>query len=139
MPAAGGRVGFVAASDVAAVAARVLTSSGHEDATYVLTGPEALGYADVAARVSATFARQVDYEDQPPRQARKRMLSGGLTPWEADGSLELFDWVRQGGADTLTTDVREVTGRDPRPIDDWLGKARAVFVGQPPEEAPPVF
>jgi uncharacterized protein YbjT (DUF2867 family) len=30
---------------------------------YVVTGPEALGYADVAARISAVFARQVDYED----------------------------------------------------------------------------
>ena len=38
-PAGRGRVGFVAARDVAAVAARVLTSPGHEGATYVLTGP----------------------------------------------------------------------------------------------------
>ena len=39
-----GRAGWVAAADVAKAAARVLTSPGHENQTYVLTGPEALGY-----------------------------------------------------------------------------------------------
>jgi NAD(P)H dehydrogenase (quinone) len=57
-PAGHGRVGFVAASDVAAVAARVLTSpGGHESQTYVPTGPEALRFKDVAARISTVFAR----------------------------------------------------------------------------------
>src|ERR1700759_603714 len=60
VPAGHGRVGFVAASDVAAIAARVLTSTGHEGATYVVTGPEALRFEDVAARISAVFARDVD-------------------------------------------------------------------------------
>lgn len=132
VPTGHGKVGFVAASDVAAVAARVLTSRGHEDATYVLTGPEALGYADVAARFSAVFAREVGYRRQPPERAREVMLASGLDAWEADGMLEWFEWIRQGGADTVTAAVREVTGADPRPIEDWLDDMRGAFVGRPP-------
>ena len=128
VPAGHGRVGFVAASDVAAAAARVLTGPGHEGATYTLTGPEALRFKDVAARISAVFARQVDYTDQHPEQARELMLAGGLSRWRADGNLELFDWIRQGGADTVTTAVREVTGADPRPVEDWLDGSRASFL-----------
>jgi uncharacterized protein YbjT (DUF2867 family) len=127
-PAGQGRVGFVAATDVAAVAARVLTSPGHEGATYVLTGPEALGYADVAARFSAVFARQVSYRDQPAGDARELMLASGLSRWEADGNLELFEWIRDGGADAVSTTVRDVTGADPRPVEDWLSEARARFL-----------
>lgn len=127
-PAGQGRVGFVAATDVAAVAARVLTSPGHEGATYVLTGPEALGYADVAARFSAVFARQVSYCDQPAGDARELMLASGLSRWEADGNLELFEWIRDGGADAVSTSVRDVTGTDPRPVEDWLSEARARFL-----------
>ena len=138
-PAGRGRVGFVAARDVAAVAARVLTSPGHEDATYVLTGPEALSYADVAERVSEVFARQVDFENQTASRARKAMLDSGLDHWAAEGRLELFEWIRQGGADTMTTTVREVTGADPRPIEDWLENARAGFTGPPPDTRPPPF
>ena len=136
-PAGQGRVGFVAASDVAAVAAQVLTSQGHDGATYVLTGPEALGYADVAARISAVFGRQVDYQKQQARRARELMLASGLSHWKADGMLELFEWIRHGGADTVTAAVREVTGADPRPIEDWLSESRGSFVGRPPDLLPP--
>src|SRR6516162_8753446 len=74
VPAGQGRVGFVAASDVAAVAARVLTTPGHEGVTYVPTGPKALRFKDVAARISAVFARDVGYTSQRAGRARQLML-----------------------------------------------------------------
>jgi NAD(P)H dehydrogenase (quinone) len=138
-PAGQGRVGFVAARDVAAVAAKVLTSGDHDGATYVLTGPEALGYKDVAARISAVFGRQVDYQDQPPKHTRELLLDSGLSHWNADGTLELFEWIRHGGAATVTADVREVTGADPRPVQDWLGKERGIFLGPSPDLPPSAF
>jgi NAD(P)H dehydrogenase (quinone) len=138
-PAGQGQVSFIAAKDVARVAARVLTSPGHEDETYLLTGPEALSYDDVAARISAVFARQVDYEEQPPEQAREHMLASGLTPWLADGWLETFEWIRQGGERTVTPTVHEVTGDDPHPIQDWLSELRGTFVGRPADLPPSVF
>ena len=132
VPAGHGRVGFVAASDVAAVAARVLTSQGHEGATYVVTGPEALRFKDVAARISAVFAREVGYTDQSAHRARELMLASGLSPWKADGNLELFDWIRQGGANTVTATVRELTGADAQPVEDWLDESRASFLAPTP-------
>jgi len=134
-PAGHGRVGFVAASDVAAVAAEVLTSPGHESVVHTLTGPEALRFKDVAERISAVFAREVGYTDQAPGRARQLMLAGGVGEWRADGNLELFDWIRQGGAGTVTADVREVTGADPRPVQDWLEENRADFE-VPPADLP---
>jgi len=137
-PAGQGRIGFVAAGDVARVAARVLTDHGrgHEDQTYVLTGPEALGYADVAARVSAVFAREVDYEDLTEAQAKEQMLASGLAPWQVEGNLELFDWIRHGATDSVTSSVHDVTGEDPRPVEDWLSERRDAFVGRPPDLLP---
>jgi NAD(P)H dehydrogenase (quinone) len=127
--AGGGRAGFIAVTDVAAAAAQVLTTDGHEDATYVLTGPEALGYADVAARFSAVFAWQVEYADLPKERERELLLAGGRTPWEADGAIERFDWIRQGGARTVTGTVRGLTGAGPRPLDQWLADSRQTFAG----------
>jgi NAD(P)H dehydrogenase (quinone) len=137
-PAGHGRVGFVAASDVATAAARVLTSAGHEGATYVLTGPEALRFKDVATQVSTVFAREVGYTDQRPGRARAAMLAGGASPWQADGTLELFDWIRQGGANTVSAAVRELTGAEPQPVQDWLEESRASFEG-PPLDLPASF
>ena len=135
-PAGEARVGFVAAQDVARVAAQVLTSPGHEDQTYVLTGPEALSYADVAARVSAVFAREVDYQDVPEAEAKEQLLARGLHPWRVDGLLELYDWVRHGAEGAVTPTFRELTGEDPQPVEDWLSDKRAAFVGRP-EDVPP--
>jgi NAD(P)H dehydrogenase (quinone) len=137
-PAGQGRIGFVAASDVARVAARILTDNdgGHEDQTYVPTGPEALSYADVAARVSAVFAREVDYDDLAEAQAKEQMQASGLSPWQVDGNLELFEWIRHGATDSVTSTVRDLTGDDPQTIEDWLSEMRAVFVGRP-EDLPP--
>jgi NAD(P)H dehydrogenase (quinone) len=137
-PAGHGRVGFVAASDVAAVAARVLTSAGHEGATYVVTGPEALRYKDVAERLSAVFAREVSYENQPVERAGELMLARGLSRWKVDGNLELFEWIREGGANTVTPVVHEVTGADPHSVEDWLSDARASFLGPPTDMLPPI-
>ena len=121
------------------MAAKVLTSGDHDGATYVLTGPEALTYKDVAARISAVFARQVDYQDQPPKQTRELLLGSGLSHWNADGTLELFEWIRHGGEATVTADVRKVTGADPRPVQDWLGKERASFLDPSPDLPPSAF
>jgi NAD(P)H dehydrogenase (quinone) len=134
-PAGQGKVGFIAASDVADVAAQVLTSPGHEGGTYVLTGAEALSYADVAARVSAVFAREVSYADLPEDRAREQLQASGLTPWQVAGTLELFDWIRHGGADSVAPDVRDVTGEDARPIEDWLSEFRGDFLN-PSLDAP---
>jgi uncharacterized protein YbjT (DUF2867 family) len=138
-PAGDGRVGFVAATDVAKVAAHVLTSKGHEDQTYVVTGPEALSYADVAERFSAVFARQVDYQDMSEQAAKDQMLAGGLTPWQADGTIELFDWIRGGGFRTVNSSVRELTGTGARAIGDWLEDMRGAFLSPPPDIPPSPF
>jgi NAD(P)H dehydrogenase (quinone) len=137
-PAGQGKIGFVAASDVARVAARILTDDdgGHEDQTYVPTGPEALSYADVAARVSVVFAREVDYDDLAEAQAKEQMQASGLSPWQVDGNLELFEWIRHGGTDSVTSTVRDLTGDDAQAIEDWLSEMRAAFVGRP-EDLPP--
>jgi NAD(P)H dehydrogenase (quinone) len=132
-----GRIGFVAASDVAKVAARALTVQGHQDRTYVLTGPSALGYADVAETISAVFAREVGYEDVPSAEVRDRLTASGVDAWNADGVLELYEWMRGGGCDSITADVSAVTGDHARPLTDWLGELRGAFVGHPADAPPP--
>ncbi|MGI8450763.1 MAG: NmrA family NAD(P)-binding protein [Streptosporangiaceae bacterium] len=131
-PAGHGRVGFVAAADVADAAAQLLTgpvpADGHEPGVFTLTGPDSLSYPKVAARISAVFARQVRYSDLPEERAREELLGSGLAPWEAEGTLELFAWIRAGCAGQLTRDVREVTRHAPRGLDDWLEGARATFL-----------
>jgi uncharacterized protein YbjT (DUF2867 family) len=131
-PAGHGKVGFVAAADVADAAAQLLTGpvppAGDDPGVFTLTGPESLTYANVASRISAVFARQVRYANQPEDRAREELLGAGLAPWDAEGMLELFAWIRAGGAGQLTSHVREVTRHAPRGLNDWLEGSRATFL-----------
>ncbi|WP_433296053.1 hypothetical protein ACQPZQ_15025 [Pseudonocardia sp. CA-142604] len=118
-------------SDVAAVVAPALTEGDPPD-IQVITGLEALDYADVAARVSAVFARQVDYADIPAVEARSMMLDDGVLPWQAEGVLEFFEWVSCGGCDTVTDTVRTTAGEDARTLEHWLKEQRGAFIGRWP-------
>ncbi len=142
-PAGHGHVGFVAAADVADAAAQVLTGpvppADDEPAMFTLTGPESLTYANVAARISAVFARHVRYSSQRDDLAREELLGSGLAPWDVEGLLELFAWIREGGAGQLTSHVREVTRHPPRGLTDWLEGNRATFLEPLVEDSTPRF
>jgi uncharacterized protein YbjT (DUF2867 family) len=130
-PAGTGRVGFIAASDIAAAAAQLLLSDDFSESLTVLTGPESLAFDEVAARVSAVFARQVDYTNLAPGSARKRLRAERLPSWQIDGELELFEWIRNGGFDLVSPELPALIGRQGRPVAAWLSDTRGAFLEPP--------
>ena len=94
-----------------------------------MTGVQTCALPIFASRFSAVFARQVKYASLPQGREREFLLANGRTPWVADGVIERFDWIRHGGADTVTGTVRELTGADPTPLQEWLADSRETFDG----------
>ena len=97
----------------------------------MLTGPEALGYAR-SRRGSApsSAGRWSTRTCRPPGSANSCWPPGGPSG-RRTATLERFDWIRQGGADTVTDTVREITGAGPRPLAEWLGDSREAFDSLP--------
>lgn len=126
-PAGEGEVSHVDARDVAAVAAHVLTSDGHDGATYTVTGPRALTYAEVAEHFSTALGKPVSYVDVPPEGARAAMVDAGFSPWLADGLVELNARYRAGAASVVTDEVHKATGRTPRTVEVFLSDHLAAF------------
>jgi uncharacterized protein YbjT (DUF2867 family) len=81
-PAGDARVSAVDVADIAAVAAEVFMGSGHEGATYTVTGPESLTHADMAAALGSALGRDIGYVAVEPEDFRKQ-LDGALPPWQA--------------------------------------------------------
>ena len=127
LPVGGAAVSYVDVRDVAGVAAHVLTSDGHEDATYTITGPEALTMDQVAQRMSAVVGREVRAVEAPADQARAGMLGAGMSPWLTDGLLELYDVYRAGHAAAVTDEVQKATGQPARSLDTFLADHLAAF------------
>lgn len=72
------KVSHIDVRDIAAVTARTLAEDGHEGKTYLLTGPEALSFTDVAAKLSEATGNQIRYVPITPEQFRAGALGAGL-------------------------------------------------------------
>ncbi|MFD5746647.1 NAD(P)H-binding protein [Streptomyces sp. NPDC127033] len=108
-----GRVGFVDADDIAAVAVHSLTDDPAPCGELVITGPEALGYDDVAAVITEVTGRPVTHRSLGFEQLRDRLAAG--LPAEFAALLAGLDLAIAEGAEDRTTDtVERVTGRPPR-------------------------
>lgn len=119
-PVGDGRISMVDYRDVAAVAAEVLTGSGHEGATYEITGPEALSMPAAGEVVAGVIGRPVRHVDLPPEEARRDMIEQRVRPPFADALLGLFASFRDGRAALVTDVVRRVGGRSPRTFGEFV-------------------
>jgi uncharacterized protein YbjT (DUF2867 family) len=129
-PVGAARASFVDARDIAAVAARTLTEEGHEGQTYTLTGPEALSYQDVAAKLSAAVGRGIDYVPISPEQFRAGALGAGLPEWLVSALERLNDIFAKGDAAVVTDDVRRVGRKEPNTFDQFARDHAAAFKGE---------
>ena len=83
--------------DIAAVAAIALTESGHEGATFTLTGPASITHGEIAAALTSALGRDITFIDVPPG-AFADSLQGILPPWQIQGLLEDYSHYRRGEA-----------------------------------------
>jgi uncharacterized protein YbjT (DUF2867 family) len=120
------RISMVDTRDVASVATVVLTEPDHVGAHYDITGPEALSYQDVAAKLSPALGRTVTYVDAPDETVREALLGFGLDEWFAGALVGLYQDYRRSGTDgyaaQVTDTVERLTRRPARSVDALLGE-----------------
>lgn len=114
-----GRVAFIDVDDIAEVAARVLLAPEPVRGDLILTGPEALGYDDVAAVLADLLSRPVRHE--PVSTAECERLLAQEMPAPVAAMLAALDGLLAQGAEDRTTDtVERLTGRAPRSLREAL-------------------
>lgn len=117
--AGAGRVPFVDAEDIAAVAARTLTAAHAPNTDLVLTGPQALSYDDVAAALTEVTGRVVRHHHLSYEELRDRLAT--QLPEEFASMLAGMDRAIAEGPDARITDtVRRVVGRPAHTLHDVL-------------------
>lgn len=128
-PADRARVGMIDPLDTAAVAAAILTGRGHDGQTYVLTGPEAITFEDVASWLSAATGRQVEFVNVPDEAARAGLVAAGMPDWFAENLVIVFEMLRKGAAERLTDTVERLIGRQPRSFAEFAREHAQFFGG----------
>jgi uncharacterized protein YbjT (DUF2867 family) len=127
------RLPQIDARDVAAAAMTVLTTSGHDGQSYVLTGPQALSYPDVARIFSGELWRPIRYVDMPVEAYREYLMGTGTAPWRTDDLVALAGLFRTARVWPVTSTVTELTGRPARSLRSFVRAHAAAFR---PGEAP---
>lgn len=129
LPMADARIASIDVDDIAEVAARTLTESGHEGRTSPLTGPEALSMAEVAQKLAVVVGKPITYVDVDPAEAKQRSLAAGIPPYLADGLEELFAERRRGKESHVFPDAAALLGRRPTSFDAFAARNAAIFRG----------
>ena len=132
LPMEDARIASIDVGDIAEVAARALTESGHEGKTYPLTGPEALTMEEVAEKLSAATGREIHYVNVAPEEAKKTRLAAGVPEYTADALDELFTERRQGKESHVYPTFEAIVGRRPTSFDDFARRNAAIFRGEQP-------
>ncbi|MHA7665615.1 NmrA family NAD(P)-binding protein [Mycolicibacterium sp. HS_4_1] len=122
VPSGGGAEAFVDAEDIAAVAVRTLMEpAAHDGATYALTGPAGLTFAQVAEIIGDVSDRPVKYVDIDQRAWIDGAVAAGVPADYAVMLRWLTGTVIDGHGATPTGDIERVLGR---PATDFATFAR---------------
>jgi uncharacterized protein YbjT (DUF2867 family) len=122
-----GAISMVDARDVASVAVEALTAAGHENQTYLVTGPEPLAFADAAQQLSNVLERPIRYVDVSPEQARTGMLAAGMPEWYVQDMLGFYAFYSTGAGAYVSDVVPRIVGRPGRRFRQFVEDHRAIF------------
>ena len=122
-----GRIAYVARDDCAAAAAAVLTSSGHDNQTYEITGPRSYDAADLAQLYGALGGRSVEALATDDSTFIAGLLGNNSADGHARYGAELVASfgraIREGFQSSCTDTVETLTGRPAMALDSVLRQA----------------
>jgi uncharacterized protein YbjT (DUF2867 family) len=114
IPLEDAKVSLVDVRDIASIAVQSLIDEDkHKNKTYLITGPEALSYHQVAEILSNTTGRKINYVNISDEEARTAMKEIGMSDWLINTVSELSEYFRKGKASEISSAVEEVTGNKP--------------------------
>ena len=120
-------ISLIDCADIGDAAAEVLTDARHDGATYVLTGPAAPTYPDIAATIEAVTGRAVPVVEITPEEMAEGARSRGASDWEVGHLAEMLARFRAGASDFVTDDAKTLLGRDPRSVAGFIADHRSDF------------
>ncbi|HEX6340668.1 NmrA family NAD(P)-binding protein [Umezawaea sp.] len=116
----GARVAFVDAGDIAAVAGHALTDAVPHNTDHVLTGPEAVSYAEAAEIIGKWTGTPVRHRSLSTEELTRHLAASGLPAEFAAFLAALDEDVRGGSEDRVTDAVDRVTGRPARAFREFV-------------------
>lgn len=128
LPVGHAKGSFIDARDIAAVAARLLTSETFDNRDFDLTGARALDHAEVAALLTQATGKAIGFTDITPEAMREALLGAGLPQDYAEFLVLILGHFKAGYAERTTDAVQRITGQAPRSFERYAQDHQAHWV-----------
>ncbi len=116
---------YVTREDCAQAAAAALASTDAANRTHNITGPDSVTYADLAKLASELTGRTVTNELVTPEERTRQLVAAGTPEPIAKLLISTQVAIAEGKMGTPTAAVRELTGRQPVGVREFLTTHRA--------------
>ncbi|MFI6131497.1 SDR family oxidoreductase [Micromonospora sp. NPDC051141] len=137
LPAGDGRVAFVDTRDLGDVAATVLADpTAHRGAAYLLTGPQALDFTEVAALLTEVLGRPVRYRAAGVAGYLRHLRRRRVPVTQAVVQTVLHTGLRRGQAERVDPTLPLLLGRPARTLREYVTEHRDVWRWTPGPERP---
>ncbi|AMY22373.1 MULTISPECIES: NAD(P)H-binding protein [Nocardiaceae] len=130
-----GRIGFVDAGDIAAVAVHALLDEQSHNTDHIITGPEALSYSDAARIIANHTGKPLRHKSISVDELAQLHIDGGLPPEYAPILAALDAAIATGSEDRVTDVVARIAGRAPRSFEHFVAGTFPPF-GRSPGRRP---
>jgi len=121
-----GKIPFIHPQDIADVTTKALTSRPKGD-SLLITGPEALSYAEMLGRISDAIGKPLKYEIISEKEERRRMIGFGEPEEIIAAHLSIYRAIREGRLAKPTDTVERVLGRKAFTFEEWIQQNLAAF------------
>jgi len=119
---------YVTREDCAQAAAAALASTDTSNRTWNITGPAVLTYAELAKLASELTGRPVTYVPVDAAERTAQLIGFGTPGPIAKMLVSGQMAIAQGKMGTATTAVKELTGREPMSVREFLSAHKAALV-----------
>lgn len=122
-----GKIPFISAEDIAAVAFCTLTDEKPHNTSYRVLGPELLTHDDIAEKLSKILGRKI-VNVKPTEEERKKALTDAGMPQHYADFLTSLELIAARGEEAWEgNDVEKVTGKPPISFDEFAKSKKAAW------------
>jgi NAD(P)H dehydrogenase (quinone) len=121
-PASNGTITWVSRDDLADVAVAVLTTSGHDGASYEITGAQSFTLTEAAEEFSRATGIPTRYQPETVEEARASRAKFNPTDWELEAWVSTYVAIATGEMSVVSHTVEALTGHAPQTLADYLHK-----------------
>jgi NAD(P)H dehydrogenase (quinone) len=125
-PGGDGRAALVAQDDIAEAAVAVLREpAAHANATYDMTGPDAVSFGEVAATMTVVTGRAVSYHVETLEEAYRSRATYGAPDWQVEAWVSTYTSVASGELARVSADIPSLTGHPATSVAEVLRRIEA--------------